>query len=184
MAANGGRRKSVSGSVVKPPPPPKLAKESLHRTLSDISLDFKRGGGLGGEEGKGLVAIAEVEKAKCECCGMREECTMEYIERVREKFLGRWICGLCSEAVKEEREKKEENGLEGALKEHMSACLRFNKLGREYPALFQAEAMRDMLRRSTRGQSISPQPTSTSLHNKPAISRTSSCIPAITRDLH
>ncbi|VVA95983.1 unnamed protein product [Arabis nemorensis] len=175
MAPN-GRRKSVSGSVVKPPPPPKLAKESLHRTLSDLSLDFKR------EEEKGLVTISEVEKAKCECCGMKEECTMEYIERVREKYLGKWICGLCSEAVKEEREKREENGLEGALKEHMSACLRFNKLGREYPALFQAEAMRDMLRRRRRGQSISPKPTT--IHNKPAISRTSSCIPAINRDLN
>ncbi|KAL0806038.1 hypothetical protein Bca101_098529 [Brassica carinata] len=176
MAAN-GRRKSVSGSVVKPPPPPKLAQASLHRTLSDISLDFHR-------EEKGLGTITEVEKAKCECCGMREECTMEYIEKVREKFLGKWICGLCSEAVKEEREKKEENGLEGALKEHMSACLRFNKLGRKYPALFQAEAMRDMLRKSTRrSQSISPKPMST-IHNKPAISRTSSCMPAITRDLN
>lgn len=174
MAPN-GRRKSVSGSLMKPPPPPKLAKESLHRSLSDISLDFHR------EEEKGLGTIVEVEKAKCECCGMREECTMEYIERVREKFFGKWICGLCSEAVKEERDKRDEEGLEGALKEHMSACLRFNKLGREYPALFQADAMRDMLRRSTRGQSISPKPT---LHNKPAISRTSSCIPAITRDLN
>ncbi|KFK42383.1 hypothetical protein AALP_AA2G249000 [Arabis alpina] len=172
MAPN-GRRKSVSGSVMKPPPPPKLAKESLHRTLSDLSLDFKR------EEEKGLVTISEVEKAKCECCGMKEECTVEYIEKVREKYLGKWICGLCSEAVKEEREKREDNGLEGALKEHMCACLKFNKLGREYPALFQAEAMRDMLRRRRRGQSISPKTTT-----KPAISRTSSCIPAINRDLN
>ncbi|EOA34538.1 hypothetical protein CARUB_v10022083mg [Capsella rubella] len=174
MAPN-GRRKSVSGSLMKPPPPPppKLAKGSLHRSQSDISLGFHRE-----EEKGGLGTIVEVEKAKCECCGMREECTMEYIERVREKFFGKWICGLCSEAVKEEREKRDEDGLEGALKEHMSACLRFNKLGREYPALYQADAMRDMLRRSTRGQSISPKP------NKPAISRTSSCMPAITRDLN
>ncbi|CAH8378856.1 unnamed protein product [Eruca vesicaria subsp. sativa] len=175
MAPN-GRRKSVSGSVVKPPPPPKLETKSLQRTLSDISLNFHR-------EEKGLGAITEVEKAKCECCGMKEECTKEYIENVREKFFGKWICGLCSEAVKEEKEKNEENGLEGALKEHMSACLRFNKLGREYPALFQAEAMRDMLRKCTRSQSMSSKPMS-SIHNKPAISRTSSCIPAINRDLN
>ncbi|CAN8240628.1 unnamed protein product [Cochlearia groenlandica] len=181
MATNGRRKSLSSGSVMKQPPPPKLAKESLHRTLSDISLMNCQMR----EEEKGLGMIEEVEKAKCECCGMREECTVEYIESVRDKFLGKWICGLCSEAVKEEREKRKENGLEGALKEHMSACVRFNKLGREYPALFQAEAMRDMFRRSTRSQSISPnKPMTSSLPNKPSISRTSSCIPAITRDLN
>ncbi|XP_020091197.1 uncharacterized protein LOC109712183 [Ananas comosus] len=52
------------------------------------------------EEAKGTVS--EVEWARCECCGLTEECTPAYISRVRERHLGRWICGLCAEAVKDE----------------------------------------------------------------------------------
>ncbi|KAE8674384.1 endoribonuclease Dicer-like protein 3-like isoform X1 [Hibiscus syriacus] len=44
----------------------------------------------------------EVEFAECDCCGLTEECTPSYIARVREKFEGNWLCGLCSEAVKYE----------------------------------------------------------------------------------
>lgn len=44
----------------------------------------------------------EVEKAKCECCGFTEECTPAYIAAVRAEYLGRWVCGLCAEAVGDE----------------------------------------------------------------------------------
>ena len=44
----------------------------------------------------------EVKSVKCECCKLTEECTEEYISRVRERYQGRWICGLCIEAVKDE----------------------------------------------------------------------------------
>ncbi|XP_066371456.1 uncharacterized protein [Miscanthus floridulus] len=44
----------------------------------------------------------EVEAAKCECCGFTEECTPEYIAAVRAEYLGRWVCGLCAEAVGDE----------------------------------------------------------------------------------
>ncbi|PWA43132.1 Sodium/calcium exchanger membrane region [Artemisia annua] len=40
--------------------------------------------------------------AKCECCGLTEECTFEYIYKIRERYNGKWICGLCSEAIKDE----------------------------------------------------------------------------------
>lgn len=36
---------------------------------------------------------------------MSEECTVEYVKRVREKFPGKMVRGLCSEAVNEEMEK-------------------------------------------------------------------------------
>ncbi|GLJ51336.1 hypothetical protein SUGI_1091500 [Cryptomeria japonica] len=42
------------------------------------------------------------EVAKCECCGFKEVCTPAYIAGVRKDFHGRWVCGLCAEAVKEE----------------------------------------------------------------------------------
>ena len=43
-----------------------------------------------------------VECAKCECCGLVEDCTRDYILGVRAAFGGRWLCGLCSEAVRDE----------------------------------------------------------------------------------
>lgn len=51
----------------------------------------------GGEAGGSAV-----EFAKCECCGWTEECTVEYMAGVKASHHGRWICGLCAEAVKDE----------------------------------------------------------------------------------
>ncbi|KAL0330627.1 UNVERIFIED_CONTAM: hypothetical protein Sangu_1608200 [Sesamum angustifolium] len=70
---------------------------------------------------KGMTT--EVAFAKCECCGLTEECTEEYIKRVRERYSGRWICGLCGEAVKDEIVRSEKRiGNEEALNQHMSFC--------------------------------------------------------------
>ncbi|KAL6861868.1 hypothetical protein ACP4OV_017568 [Aristida adscensionis] len=44
----------------------------------------------------------EVEAARCECCGFTEECTPAYIAAVRAEYMGRWVCGLCAEAVGDE----------------------------------------------------------------------------------
>uniref|UniRef100_K4BHN5 Uncharacterized protein n=1 Tax=Solanum lycopersicum TaxID=4081 RepID=K4BHN5_SOLLC len=30
------------------------------------------------------------------------ECTLAYIETIRERYQGKWICGLCAEAVKDD----------------------------------------------------------------------------------
>ncbi|CAI9096700.1 OLC1v1032901C1 [Oldenlandia corymbosa var. corymbosa] len=74
-------------------------------------------------------SIPEVEfaNAKCECCGLTEECTEAYIRKVRERFQGRWICGLCAEAVKDEVVRSPDNriGKEEALNLHMSFCKKF-----------------------------------------------------------
>lgn len=65
--------------------------------------------------------------AKCECCGLTEECTPEYIRRVRERYAGRWICGLCSEAVNDEtsRSKRGVVSTDEALKRHMKFYQQF-----------------------------------------------------------
>ncbi|KAI7746127.1 hypothetical protein M8C21_032306 [Ambrosia artemisiifolia] len=65
----------------------------------------------------------EVEFVKCECCGLTEECTPQYIERIRERYVGRWICGLCGEAVKDEIiRSKRLISTEEAMARHMSFC--------------------------------------------------------------
>jgi hypothetical protein len=162
--------------------PPRLSSDGLQRTVSDISYELMNQEVID----LNLPPISEVENARCECCGMCEECTPEYIEKVRGKFFGKWICGLCTEAVKEEVEK---NGgkTEEALGSHMSACVRFNKFGRAYPVLFQAEAMREMLKKSRsevgrRATSISPRDKGAQ-KKAGGIARSSSCIPAITREM-
>ncbi|EOY26903.1 Uncharacterized protein TCM_028868 [Theobroma cacao] len=177
------------------PEPPRLSNDNLHRTISDISFQLISKEVLDYQEAavadeKQLPPISEVEDAKCECCGMSEECTPEYIERVRNKFLGKWICGLCAEAVKEEMEK---NGgkIDEALSAHMNTCARFNKFGRAYPALLTAEAMREILRKGSRlegkgtlrSKSISPRDIR-GAQKKGGIARSSSCIPAITREMN
>lgn len=75
------------------------------------------------------VVVGEVEavtSVKCYCCGLMEECTLAYIARVRERYQGRWICGLCAEAVKDESLRSERDiTTDEALKRHMMFCQQF-----------------------------------------------------------
>ncbi|XP_062208817.1 uncharacterized protein LOC133910434 [Phragmites australis] len=92
-----------------------------------------------------------VECAKCECCELREDCTRDYILGVRAAFGGRWLCGLCSEAVRDEAARVRTKrgggaaaaGLEEAVKDHMAFCGKC----RRNPAFRVADGMRQMLRR-------------------------------------
>ena len=47
---------------------------------------------------------------KCECCGLKEDCTQDYISEVKSKFDGKWLCGLLFHegfyGVRGEREKE------------------------------------------------------------------------------
>ncbi|OIW03801.1 hypothetical protein TanjilG_30077 [Lupinus angustifolius] len=168
-----------NGNMSKPPKLP--SEHNIQRTISDISFELSK------EviDLSTLPPITEVEDAKCECCGMCEECTPEYIEHIRDKFQGKFVCGLCSEAVKEELEKNGGNK-EDALNAHMSACVRFNKFGRAFPVLFQAEAMKEILKKSKidgrKAKSFNPREKSG--ENKGGIARSSSCIAAITREMN
>ncbi|KAF5752261.1 hypothetical protein HS088_TW01G00169 [Tripterygium wilfordii] len=88
----------------------------------------------------------EIESVKCECCGLKEDCTQEYISQVKDKFEGKWLCGLCSEAVRDEvsRGKNIKTfGMEEAVKAHMSFCGKF----KSNPAVRVSDGMRQMLRR-------------------------------------
>ncbi|MED6193848.1 hypothetical protein PIB30_023075 [Stylosanthes scabra] len=75
-----------------------------------------------------------------------EDCTQYYINQVKAKFDGKWLCGLCSEAVRDEvnRGKKlSPSGMEEAVKAHMSFCGKI----KSNPAVRVADGMRQMLRR-------------------------------------
>ncbi|XP_034686253.1 uncharacterized protein LOC117914856 [Vitis riparia] len=95
----------------------------------------------------------EIELVKCECCGLKEDCTQEYISEVKAKFDGKWLCGLCSEAVRDEVNRgKKPYCLEDAVIAHMSFCRKF----KSNPAVRVADGMRQMLRRRSGDMSSSP----------------------------
>ncbi|RDY11814.1 hypothetical protein CR513_03470, partial [Mucuna pruriens] len=99
----------------------------------------------------------EIESVKCECCGLKEDCTQDYINQVKSKFEGKWLCGLCSEAVRDEVNhggKKTSSAMDEAVKAHMLFCRKF----KSNPAVRVAEGMRQMLRR--RSGDLSSSPTS------------------------
>ncbi|XP_058086429.1 uncharacterized protein LOC131233655 [Magnolia sinica] len=89
--------------------------------------------------------LMEIESVKCECCGLKEDCTQDYIRDVTAKFEGKWLCGLCAEAVRDEvnRDGKNAFGVEEAVRNHMSFCRKF----KSNPAVRVADGMRQMLRR-------------------------------------
>lgn len=118
----------------------------------------------------------ETELAKCECCGFKEDCTQDYINEVKSEFRGKWLCGLCSEAVKDEVNKQNNIstnalGLEDAIKAHMSFCSKF----KANPAILVAEGMRQMLRkRSDLSMLSSTSTTSSNSSNSKKYSRSTS----------
>ncbi|KAG0476181.1 hypothetical protein HPP92_013022 [Vanilla planifolia] len=114
-------------------------------------------------EVKATAVMSEVEFAKCECCGLREECTPEYIDRVRERHHGFWICGLCAEAVQDEIGRADRLiSTEEAIDRHMRFSRNFRSAA-ERPddsAELLITAVRQLLRRGL----YSPR----SLRSKPA----------------
>lgn len=116
------------------------------------------------------MRVSEAESVQCECCGMSEDCTPTYIGRIKEFFCGKWICGLCSEAVKEKLKRAPALTVEEALESHMALCMQFNRTTRLNPKLSLAGAMRDIARKSSQHRSskdLCP----------PKIARTKSCGP-------
>ncbi|GAV61433.1 DUF1677 domain-containing protein [Cephalotus follicularis] len=132
-----------------------------------------------------LIAQIEVEFAKCDCCGLTEECTPAYIERIRERYHGKWICGLCAEAIKEEIIKTERLiSTEDAMASHMNFCKKFNSGPPKNPTVHLISAMRHLLRRSLdspRGSRSTPgSPTKTEVQNHgPVFTRSESCFSAL-----
>lgn len=130
-------------------------------------------------QGSNQASVIEAEKAQCECCGLEEECTPAYIAHIQGLYCGRWICGLCSEAVKEEHRRRgggnSKESLEEALRAHMSMCMQFNKPERMgSPVADISAAVRRLLRRSTDVRFTS-QSAPSSPNRRPSISRANSC---------
>ncbi|KAI3910784.1 hypothetical protein MKW98_030592 [Papaver atlanticum] len=61
----------------------------------------------------------DIEMIKCECCGLKEECTQDYITEVKAKF------DVRDEVTRENKKKKKiPFEVDEAMKAHMSQILR------------------------------------------------------------
>ncbi|MCO5551982.1 hypothetical protein L7F22_005490 [Adiantum nelumboides] len=131
-------------------------------------------------QGSNHAITMEAVKAQCECCNLTEECTPAYIAHVQGLYFGRWICGLCAEAVKEEHRRggggdSSKEGLEDALEEHMRVCMKFNRPERiGSPVADISAAVRRLLRRSTDVRLTSRSAPSSPGRRAP-LSRANSC---------
>ncbi|CAO2824699.1 unnamed protein product [Amaranthus hypochondriacus] len=131
--------------------------------------------------GASIQSQNEVQFIKCECCGLIEECTLAYIERIRQGYMGKWVCGLCSEAVKNEVIRSEKLiSTEEALNRLRSFRSSSPPAGGD-PTVHLISAMRHILRRSfdcPRGglRSTPGSPTRESLDQRRAVlARSESC---------
>ncbi|KAJ0984590.1 hypothetical protein J5N97_002946 [Dioscorea zingiberensis] len=111
----------------------------------------------------------KVESIECACCGISEECTVTYINMVREEHCGEWICGLCSEAMKELKRKDTMMTMREAMESQKLICKQFDKNIRLNPELSFAGTMRDIARRSFQRR------TSEGFPSFPNVNRSSSC---------
>ncbi|CAN6285481.1 unnamed protein product [Urochloa humidicola] len=104
----------------------------------------------GQEVAPAIVAAApEVEEWEvCACCGLREECTPAYAAGVRARYGGRWLCGLCGDAVSEDAAAGGGSALEveAAIARHAAFCRALDGRGTPAAAERLIAAVRRLLR--------------------------------------
>ncbi|XP_065851103.1 uncharacterized protein [Euphorbia lathyris] len=118
-------------------------------------------------------SIPSVESVKCHSCGFTEDCTAVYISHVRDRYQGRWICGLCVEAVKDEVLRSNTLiSVEEALNRHISF---FNKFKSSTPPN-ETEHPISAIGRILRRRLDSPRPIrSNSISKRASLFRSESC---------
>ncbi|KAL1326102.1 hypothetical protein HN51_036133 [Arachis hypogaea] len=133
------------------------------------------------------------ECVKCDSCGFSEDCTPAYITRLRHRYQGRWLCGLCIEAVKEESMRSERDiSTEEALNRHMKVCTQFRTL-LSVPSLHETEhpisalgrvilrRMDSSPRRHLRSNSVGSLHPVNAVGPSSSLLRTGSCFPSLSR---
>ncbi|KAM7256879.1 hypothetical protein ACFE04_012620 [Oxalis oulophora] len=130
----------------------------------------------------------KVESIKCASCGFTEDCTPAYILRIRNRYNGRWICGLCVEAVKDEVVR---SGMCISTEEALNRHIRFCNETRaepsdtpEHPIFVMGRIMRRILDSTPRRRTGFRSNSSVSLSDaidgptKP-LARSGSCFPSL-----
>ncbi|KAK8480125.1 hypothetical protein V6N12_044884, partial [Hibiscus sabdariffa] len=144
----------------------------LRKVVSDVSWEIEKYTYMALDSSSSFSTIVEedeVMQAECECCGLKEDCTPDYITRVRVGHGGKWVCGLCSEAVKE---RLSAAAMADAVSSHREFCQKFNSTTRLNPKLSLTCAMRDIAKRSHDSRGASK------------IARSISCVPKLDLNKH
>ncbi|PON67838.1 hypothetical protein PanWU01x14_100060 [Parasponia andersonii] len=115
------------------------------------------------------IVLVVLKQAECKCCGLKEECTEAYITQVEDSYSGKWVCGLCSEAVKETMERSPSTAVDEAVSTQREFCHKYNTTIRLNPKLSFTCDMRDIAKRSSQ----------TRQHDTNNLSRRASCVPRI-----
>lgn len=162
---------------------PKM-KEAVRGRLKPLEVVHTGKALLQSEQGEGKKQASsagqlDVKEVECECCGMGEECTTGYIDHVKGLFSGHWVCGLCAEAVNEEKHRLGKGiPMEEAVRTHMNLCKQFSskkKAGETPDSPGVAHAVCHLLSRHL-SDPTSPHQGITPI--RPLLSRTSSCLPS------
>ncbi|PIA42781.1 hypothetical protein AQUCO_02000316v1 [Aquilegia coerulea] len=117
--------------------------QSLRRAVSDVNIEINKFQ----KDQDPVPTMNEVEKVECRCCGLNEDCTPDYIKYVRDSHCSHWVCGLCSEVVKERLARVPISTMEEAVCAHAEICQKFNSTTRLNPKLSLAWAMRDIAKK-------------------------------------
>ncbi|XP_056690859.1 uncharacterized protein [Spinacia oleracea] len=153
----------------------------LRKAISDISLHIED------------IEDHVTSKIECECCGLNEECSFNYIEQVKDIHNGRWVCGLCSEAVKERLIHHHHHSstiitstskmvmMIDALSLHKEFCDEFNNTTRINPQLSLTCSLKGIAIRSSQRRILSRDDKKLPLSR---LARSSSCLPRIEIDRH
>ncbi|KFK26291.1 hypothetical protein AALP_AA8G228800 [Arabis alpina] len=134
-------------------------------------------------------SLPAVESVTCDTCGFAEECTLAYINRVKERHKGHWLCGLCAEAVKDEVVRSPTRiSVEEALRRHTTFCHRFRSWSpdeEEDPISVISRILRRSLdgsepRRTTKRTSSSGAlPGIDGVESRRSLLRSGSCFPSL-----
>ncbi|KAF3446395.1 hypothetical protein FNV43_RR11574 [Rhamnella rubrinervis] len=148
----------------------------LRKVISDVSIEIQN---FSMNQELETISAAkvddEVKQVECHCCGLKEDCTSAYITQVEDSYSGKWVCGLCSEAVKEGMLSAPETAInkqELALSSHRDVCQKYNSTTRLNPKLSLTSAMRNIAKISSEKRNAVGFKTS-------KLARSSSCDPRI-----
>ena len=147
-------------------------EQRLRKAVSDVSSEI----GKYRKELEAITKIDEVKQAECECCGLVEDCTPDYIVEVKDSYSDKWVCGLCSEAVKERLIHGPRITMEEAVSSHKDFCQKFNNTTRLNPKLSLTCTMRDIVKKKSENRDSKTLVT-------PKLSRTISCVPRINANM-
>ncbi|KAK6944407.1 Protein of unknown function DUF1677, plant [Dillenia turbinata] len=82
-----------------------LPLELIQRAITDITSEMGISKHMDLRVPSNSIGFHDVNKVECECCGLFEACTRAYIHHIKSQMNGKWVCGLCSEAIIEESHK-------------------------------------------------------------------------------